>query len=182
MAAGSRQFAVPDHQNRIRVRNAPQPMGDHHHGLAPRQCGKRLLQLVLIVGIAIRRGLVQNEHGGVLQQRPRDGDALAFAARKGAPATEHGFIALRERHDEVVAARCLRRLRHFLEGGVRLAQTDVVEHALLKDRIVLGHKGDGRGELFRRHGTDVHAADADAAALHVPEPGDQLGYGALAAA
>ena len=75
--------ALVYHQNLIRTPHRLEPVGDHQHGLLPRQGLHSLLELVLILGVHIGRGLVENDDGGVLHDGPGDGDPLAFAAGEG---------------------------------------------------------------------------------------------------
>ncbi len=48
-----------------------------------------------------------------MQDRPRDGDALALAPRQRVPPlADHGVVPLAELADEVVRVRRLRRIHH----------------------------------------------------------------------
>src|SRR5580692_11712399 len=63
-----------------------------------------------------RRGVVENEYGGIREHGPSEGDALALAARERvAMLADPRGIAAREGRDEVVR---LRRSRRLLYGGV----------------------------------------------------------------
>ena len=63
------------------VSNRVQPMGDHDDGLVLRQCFDCLLQPILVLRIDVRRRLVKDDDGRVLENGTGDGDALLLAAR-----------------------------------------------------------------------------------------------------
>src|SRR5207247_7030207 len=72
------------------------------------------LQRVDERGLGLRvhraRGLVQDQHGTVLQERARQRDALPLPTRQlHAPLADLGFVALRKALDELVRVRRLGR-------------------------------------------------------------------------
>ena len=68
--------ALVYHQNLIRTPHRLEPVGDHQHGLLPRQGFHSPLELILILGVHIGRGLIEDDDRRVLQETPGDGDAL----------------------------------------------------------------------------------------------------------
>src|SRR2546426_12035619 len=106
-------------------------MGDQDDGAAAHQPldyvdERRLLRLL----VDWTRRLVQDEHRAVLQERPRNGDALALAAREGDPSLAHpGVIALREPEDGLVSVRGLRRRDELPVAGLRPGAGDVLGDA-----------------------------------------------------
>ena len=100
-----------------------------------------LHQLFLILGVDIRRRLIEDDYGRVLHNCPRDGDALALAAgERRAALPYHGVKAVGQRHDEVIAARLLCCGHHFLHGSVGLAEADVVGNGVGEQVRPLEHK------------------------------------------
>ncbi len=65
-----------DDQDLIRLPDRRQPMGDHERGAAPKQRRQCLLDESLGLGIQVRGRLVKDQDRGILEQRPRDGQAL----------------------------------------------------------------------------------------------------------
>ncbi len=57
-----------------------EPMGDHKRGPVFHEIGQGHLDHALRFRIQRRGGLVEDEDGGITQQRPRDGQSLAFPA------------------------------------------------------------------------------------------------------
>ena len=106
-----------------------------------------------------------------------------LAARERGPALANdGVIAVRQGHDEIVATGFLCRGDHFFMRGLRAAEADVVLYGVreevhaLKDHAHLFH------QRFQRVVAHVRAADADRAAVHIPESGDEVAKRRLAAA
>ena len=67
--------------------------------------GQRVADLVLLGRVDRRRGVVEDQHPRVGEDRPGDGDALALAARqREAPLADHGVVALGQLVDELVGA------------------------------------------------------------------------------
>ena len=158
-------------------------MRDHQDGLVPRERFHGLLQLVLVFGIDVGGGLVEDDDGRVLEHGAGNGNALLLAARERGPALANdGVIAVRQGHDEIVATGFLCRGDHFFMRGLRAAEADVVLYGVreevhaLKDHAHLFH------QRFQRVVAHVRAADADRAAVHIPESGDEVAKRRLAAA
>ena len=98
--------ALVYHQNLIRTPHRLEPVGDHQHGLLPRQGLHSLLELVLILGVHIGRGLIEDDDRRVLQETPGDGDALLLpAGKRGSSLANYRAVSIRQGRDEVVAAR-----------------------------------------------------------------------------
>ena len=72
--------------------------------------------------------------------------------------------------------------KHLLPGGIRPGSPDIFQQALLEQTGILEHKGHLPHEGGAVQFPHVRAAYGDAAAVHIPEPGDQAGGGGLAPA
>ena len=91
------------HHDLVGAADGGEPVRDHDHGAVLHQVGQRLLHQQLGFGIQVRGGFVQDQDGGVLQQRAGDGDTLPLAAAQArAAVADHGFVALRKPLDELV--------------------------------------------------------------------------------
>ena len=89
------------------MRSAPidrrQPMRDHQRGAALHDLVERLLHQSLAFRIERAGRLVQQQDRRVAQHRPGNGDPLPLSCRqRHAALPEHGVVALRQTHDEVV--------------------------------------------------------------------------------
>ena len=73
--------ALVQHQNLVRTPNRLEPVGDHQHGFLPRQSFHSPLELVLILGVYIGRGLVEDDDGRVLQKAPGNGSTSTGCSR-----------------------------------------------------------------------------------------------------
>ena len=88
-------------------------------------------------------GLIQNDDGCVLHNRPGDRDALALAAGKRAAClADDGVKALRQCHDKVVAPRLLCSGLHLLHGGIGLSEADVIGDGVREQMGPLEHEGE----------------------------------------
>ena len=130
-----------------------------------------------------RRGrFVEQQQRRVFEERARDGDALALAARElHAAVADDGAHAVRQVFDEI-AARRDRRFEHLVVGRVRPAVADVLHDGAMEQRNVLRHDADGFAQAVLRDARDVLAVDQDAAALRVVEALQQREQGRFAAA
>ena len=105
-----RQLPVLDHEQPRRPAQRREPVRDGEHRAPRDQPVERLLDLVLRLGVDGAGGLVEDQDARVVQDRPRDRDALALAARERVPAlADHGVVAVRQLADEVVRVRRPRR-------------------------------------------------------------------------
>ena len=150
-------------------------MSDHQNGLVPSQGFDGLLQPVLILRVYIGGGFIQNHDGSILQDSPGNGDALLLAAGKtGTTLADDGVIALGQGENEVVATGFLRRSHHFLVGGIGASKLDVVFHRVGKEIDLLKYHGDLIHQVLQSIVLHILTAHKDGAALHIPEPGDEI--------
>ena len=82
--------------------------------------------------------------------------------------------ARRELFYNIHALRGFQRCQHLGFGGLRSAQTDIIQNAALEQAAVLEHKGDGIHQLFLGDIPHIRSAHPDAAALHIKEPADKV--------
>ena len=157
-------------------------MSDGDDGASVHQPAQRLADRFL--EFAVERGgrLVEQKERRVLEERPRDGDALALAAGQlDAALADERAHAVRQILDKIAARReC--RLEHIFVRGVRPAVADVLHDRAMKQRNVLRHDADGFPQALLRHPRDILAVDQDAAVLHVIEALQQREQRRLAAA
>ena len=158
-------------------------MGDHQHRFVPGQCLKGLLDLMLVLRVSEGGGLVQHHNGGVLQNGPGQGDALLLPAGEvNAPGAHHRVQPLGQFFQDVIALGGMGGGKHLLPGGIRPGSPDIFQQALLEQPGILKHKGHLPHEGGAVQLPHVCAAYGDAAAVHIPKPGDQAGGGGLAPA
>ena len=175
--------ALVHHQDLVRAPHRLEPVGDHQHGLLPRQGFHSPLELILILGVHIGRGLIEDDDGRVLQETPGDGDALLLSAgERGSSLANYRIISIRQGGDKVVAARLFSGLHHLLMGSARAAELDVVLHRVGKEVHPLEHHAHLFHEGLQGVLPHIPAADGHTAAVHIPKPGDQVAESGLAGA
>ena len=147
------------------------------------QFGDRLLHVALGFRIERRGRFVEQDDGRVLDQRARDGDALALAAGKlQAVLADRGVVADRKAFDEIVRVGGLCRGDDFLFAGAELAERDVVADRAAEQVHDLAHIGDVLAQRAARDRGDVLAVDQDASRIDIVEAQDQVEHRGLAAA
>ena len=120
-------LAVAQHEDDVGVRHVLQPVGDAEDGLPPPEAVERGVHLGGRGGVERGRRLVEDEDGGILDDRPGDGDLLALAAREAdASLRDDRVVAVREAQDELVDVGRARRGLHLVDGGVGLPVGDVL--------------------------------------------------------
>ena len=150
-------------------------MCDHQHGFALGKLGKSRLYFCFIVRVGKGGGLVQDQDGRIFQHGAGNGNALLLAAGQiHAFCANDGMDALRELFHDIHALCSFQRRQHLGFGGLRSAQTDVIQNAALEQTAVLEHKGDGIHQLFLGDSPHIRSAHPDAATLHIKEPADKV--------
>ena len=190
---------APGHQLRVRARLRDAPVvegedavGADHARQAMREDQRRaplhepierLLDHRLALRVHRRERFVQDQDGRISQERPRDGDALALAAREPHPALAHdGLIALGQARDELLRIGGARGRRQLGRRRVGLAHAQVVLHGAVEEIGVLAHHRDEAPELVEREIPHVAAPDRYAAPIGVVEAQQQARHGGLARA
>ena len=136
----------------------------------------------MLLGRVDRRGrVVQDEHGGVGQDRPCNRDPLSLpAGEREAALAEHRLVAVGQVADERRRACQLRRPLHVLVARVRPADADVLAHALAEQEGLLEDERHRAAHVREAQLAQVVAVEQHAAVLGVVEPREQAGHGALA--
>lgn len=127
----------------VGVADGGEPVGDHQDG-AVADGVQQFPDDVRLAAFVDRAGrLVEDEHGGVREEGPREGEPLSLPAGQGGAAlAEDGGVAVGEGGDLVVDARHARRRRQVLVRGVRPGHAQVVGDRGVEEVRVLRHHGD----------------------------------------
>ena len=111
-----------------------------------------------------RERVVEHDDAGVRDQRPRERDALALAARQvDAALADQRVVAVGQLVREGVDAGGLARREHLVPVGVLAAGGEVLAQRHREEHRPLRDERDGRAELRDRHVARVDAADEHAA-------------------
>lgn len=136
-------------------------MGDDQYGPARDQGRYRVLDLGLRPGVGEGGGLVEDEYGGVREERAGDGDPLCLAAGEGEPLADHRVVAVRQRQYPLMDPGRLGRRPDLVVTGLRPAEPDVVAERAADQLDVLEHEADIAVELGGAQLVDVHPAHGD---------------------
>ena len=144
VAAGFDDEAVLDDEDAVGMHDRRQSVGDDDRGAALAEFGDRLLHVVLGFGIERRGRLVEQDDRRILDQRARDGDALALPAGElQAVLADRGIVAIREVRDEIVRVRRLGGGDDLRLAGAEFSERDVVADATAEQVGDLADIGDG---------------------------------------
>ncbi len=146
-------------------------------------CVERRLHRGLVLAVEVARGLVEDHDGRVLQQHPRDRQALLLAARQAIAAlADHGVVAVGQRGEGVVNAGGPAGGDQFLVGGARARVSQVRLHGLVEQVGILRDHADGGPKRGLGEIAHVVTVDADDAPRHVVQAWHQRGECRLAGA
>ena len=169
------------HHDPVGIRDGGEAVGDGDDRAALPHLEEAVLDVALGLGVERRGRLVEDEDRRVLEERPRDPDALLLTARELQPAfADRGLVTLGQREDEIVD---LRRPRSTLDLGSRglgASVGDVVEHRVVEEHGILRDDADLGVEARLRDVAQVLAIDPDRTAGHVVEPEEEPPDGGFA--
>ena len=175
--------ALVQHDDLVGHGHGGQLVGNHDQRAPAAQPRQRLGDGGLVFGIQRGRGLIDQQNGRILDERTRDGDALALAARQARPALAHRRVqALRQALDDFGHAGLARGFHHLGIAGLRAAHADVVGNGALEKVAVLEDLADLPGQPLARDLAHVDAAHQNAALLHIEKACDQPQHGRFARA
>ena len=149
---------------------------DTHEGRAPgherRQCRQHV---ALGLDIEVRRRLVEDQDRGVLDDRPRDRQALTLAAaQQQAVLADPRRVAVGQRRDGLVDASLAAGGLDRLVGHLRVGEREVVADRRVEQVHVLGHDAEHPPDVVGMELVELAAADQDLALVVVPEPQQQV--------
>ena len=177
------QPPVIHHQDRVGRQDRAQPVGDHQARPPNHDPLQRLLDQRLGLAVQRRRGLVQHEDAGILQDHAGDCQPLFLAAREPVAAVAHDcFVAVGQVGDELVDVRRPARGLNLVLGRVGPGIEQVGADRVVEQIRLLGDHADVVGQRGQRQVADVGAVDGDPAARRVVQAWQQVGDRRLARA
>ncbi len=184
MAADFGDAPAVEHDDAAGLFDRRQAVRDHQRRASLHQRLERRLHVALRFGIERRSRLVQYQHRRILEQRARDRQPLALAARQLDAVLAHQRIeSLRHLADE------FHRVRGFGRGDdVRLAGVahhavrDIGRDAVVEEHDVLAHQRDVGAQAGERQRLQIVAVEQYAPAGRAVKTRHQIGERALAAA
>ena len=159
-------------------------MGNRDRRAALRQRAQRLLNRLLAFGVDVARGFVEDQDRRIVENRPGDRHALAFAAGEaGAAFAEPGVVAERRVEDEVVSLGRLGRRRSPARACWSACRRPGFARSCRGTRTVPAARSRcAAADRATRQLAHVDAVDQHAAFAGVVEPAEQIDERRLAAA
>ena len=183
MGAGIIQMTALEDEDLVGMDQGGQAVADDDHRAAGRNATEVADEDGLALGVERARGLVEDQDARRGQQRARDRQPLALAARQVAGVfLQQGVVALWQALDELVGAGGLGGGHDLLEAGIGARHRDVLAHAAAEHEVVLQHHADAAAQVGEVDFADVDAVEAHHALLHRIEALDQAREGGLARA
>ena len=162
-------------------RDRRRPVRDHERRPSSHHFGQRRADLVLLRRVDCRRGVVEDQHLRVGQDRAGDRDPLPLAAgEREAALSDHRLVALGQQLDELLGAGELGRPRDLVVAGVGRREPDVAAHGVPEEERVLEHDADTAPQIVQAQLAYVDVADRHPSAVRVVEAREQGGGGRLA--
>src|SRR4051812_33233111 len=144
--------------------------------------GDRLVQRRLALAVKVGVRLVEHDQPGPAQQRARQADALALAARQqSALLADAGLVALGQAQDQLMGAGDPGRVDDLLGRG-RSEPGNVLGHRAVEQGDLLGQVADMLAELAALPGRDVGAVKAHTPGARPAGADQQARQGRLAGA
>ena len=120
------------------------------------------------------RRFIENEHGRVLEQRPRDGDALLFShGELYAALADMRVVAFRQDRDELVHASRARHLLDFRPGRTGPAEAEIVKNGTVEEKRLLRNDADLLAQFAEGNIGHVAAIEQDFSAGRLVKPAEQ---------
>ena len=159
-------LSVLHHQDGVGVTDGREAVGDHEARPIPAKGVHGLLDQHLGAGVDRAGGLVEDEDGGIGEERPGDGEQLHLAGAHGAVLDRRGSCRSRR----AGRARSDRRrwpwppAMQLLLAGLGIAVGDVLPDGAAEQPGVLQHHAHHRAQVGAPQVADVVAVDGDATA------------------
>nr|GEU28367.1 hypothetical protein [Tanacetum cinerariifolium] len=175
VAAFFHHHAAIHHHQAVRFCQRGQAVGNGNRRAALDQVFQRALDFLFRLGIDGSSRLVEDQDLRIDQQRARNRDALAFAARQAlAPFTDHRIVTLRQAQDEFVRVGGAGGRDDFFARRIRFAVRQIFRDGAEEQERLLQHQADLPAVVGYGQRADVHPVEHDGAFGHVVEAADQV--------
>ena len=145
---------------RSAISTVDKPVGDDQRRAVGQHRLQRVLHHPLAGDVQRRRRLVEDQHGGVGQERPGERHQLALAGRQPTAALgDIGVVAVGQRLDERVRTDGRGRGADLVVGGVGSAEPDVVGDGAVEHEVLLRHHHHMAAQIVLRQVTQVDAVE-----------------------
>src|SRR5262245_45258633 len=183
MGAVLSQTAALDGEEAVAAPHRRQPMRNDEDDAAFGKPRHVLLDDPLALIVERARRLVEDQDARIGNERARDGETLALAAREAGAALSHnGVVTIGELKDEIMRAGHLRGGNDPFDRHRAVRQRNMVAHRAIEQDALLQHDADLTTQPGWINDAEINAVDQNPPALGHIEPLDQLGERAFARA
>src|SRR2546426_856946 len=168
------------HEDLVRAANGRETVRDHEGRAATPQGAQPVLDGRLALRVEARGGLVQDQDAGIGENRPRDRNPLALAARQlDASFPHHRVVALLEAAHELIAMGDARRLLDIVAGRVRPGERDVLPDRAVEQEVVLEDDAELAAIVGEPQGGEIATVHEDAPGFRAIEGEHEVNQRAL---
>ena len=162
--------AFVHHDDAVGGAHGRQAVSDDDGGAVRHQSVERVLHQSLTLSVERGSRLIEQQQRSVPQQRARDRDALALAARQARTAfAEEGVEAVGQRVQEIGGIGVARRLPQLLVARVPIAVAQIVASRGGEDHRLLRHHRDALADVGGIGVAQVDPVDQHSAVLRIVE-------------
>ena len=137
-------------------------MGNNERGSSLERFDECLLDEGFVLGVEVRRGLIEDHDGRILEQHSSDRQPLLLAARQAVSAlADDGVEAIGQIVDHAEDASRFGGGDELFLGGVGVGVTQVGTDRVVEHVRVLVHHADGVSQTLLGDGADVLAVDLE---------------------
>ncbi len=155
-------------------------MGDDEAGSSPHQFPHGFLDLDLGTGVHVGGGLIQDQHGGIGEEGPGDGDQLSLSPGDvDAVIGEDGVIPIRQALDVGINPGIPGRGLHILHGGILPAVADVFGDGSVEEPGILQYHREGFSKFLPVQLQGGQGIDADLSGYRIVKAHQQIDDGGL---
>ena len=134
VCAALNDLPLVHHKYLIRAADGLEPVGDHDDRFLLRQFRDGLHQLLFILRVDVRCGLVEDDNGSILHNSARYRKPLALAAGESRAAlADYGIEALRQSHDKVIARSPQYHRQAFVSSSAPIFLQSVIDKIIYHD-------------------------------------------------
>ena len=175
-------LSVIQYNNLVRADDSGQSMGDHDDRSSFCKCRKGLLDHGFVFRVGKGGSLIQNNDGGVLQDRSCQRHTLLFAAGQVSTLRPDDCVhTVRQLFQDIVALRRRECCPNLITGRFRAGGSYILQNTGLEQTVILEDKRHLIHQHMRIGISDINATHQNTSGADIPETGNETGSRCFAA-
>src|SRR5699024_3097241 len=175
--------AVVDENDAVGLSDRVHPVGDHDRGPTASELVDAVMNRGLVEGVERGADLVQEDDGGIFEQRPGDGHSLTLASGEHLSLLPYrGLPTLRQTRGRLIESCGGDDMAYVGIARLRTRDPDVLLDRRVEEEDILECERDQLAEGLRCDLSNVHSTDPHRSRVDVMEAGEQVQQSTLARA